>query len=91
RTARPAGRPAYTGSMPDADPVHLLLSTCPDAESAERIARALVAEGLAACVTRLPGAHSTYRWNGAIESADEVQLLVKTRGKRLQAAIDRLR
>ena len=33
--------------MPDADPVHLLLSTCPDAESAERIARALVAEGLA--------------------------------------------
>ena len=77
--------------MPDADPVHLLLSTCPDAESAERIARALVAEGLAACVTRLPGAHSTYRWNGAIESADEVQLLVKTRWERLQAAIDRLR
>jgi len=77
--------------MPAADPVHLLLSTCPDAESAERIARALVAEGLAACVTRLPGAHSTYRWNGAIESADEVQLLVKTRGERLQAAIDRLR
>jgi len=76
--------------MPDADPVHLLLSTCPDAESAERIAHALVTEGLAACVTRLPGAHSVYRWNGAVESADEVQLLVKTRGERLQAAIARL-
>jgi len=73
-----------------ADPVHLLLSTCPDADSAEAIARALVAEGLAACVTRLPGALSTYRWNGALESAEEIQLLIKTRGSRLEAAIARL-
>jgi len=76
--------------MPDADTVHLLLSTCPDAESAEAIARALVGEGLAACVTRWPGAHSLYRWNGAVESAEEVQLLIKTRGDRLEAAIARL-
>jgi len=76
--------------MPAADAVHLLLSTCPDAESAEAIARALVGEGLAACVTRLPGAHSVYRWNGAVESAEEVQLLIKTRGDRLEAAIARL-
>lgn len=73
-----------------ADPVHLLLSTCPDAASAEAIARALVGEGLAACVTRLPGALSVYRWNGALETAEEVQLLIKTRGSRLDAAIARL-
>ena len=81
----------YTAAMPAAaDSVHLLLSTCPDTGSAEAIARALVGEGLAACVTRLPGAHSTYRWNGALESTEEVQLLIKTRGSRLQAAIARL-
>ncbi|HYG06684.1 MAG TPA: divalent-cation tolerance protein CutA [Stenotrophomonas sp.] len=76
--------------MPAADSVHLLLSTCPDADSARAIARALVEEGLAACVTQLPGAHSVYRWHGAVETAEEVQLLIKTRGERLQAAIARL-
>ena len=56
----------------------LVLCTCPDEASATRIAQALVAERLAACVTRLPGARSVYRWHGAIEQADEVQLLIKT-------------
>ena len=56
----------------------LVLCTCPDEASAARIAQALVAERLAACVTRLPGARSVYRWQGAIEQADEVQLLIKT-------------
>lgn len=70
--------------------VHLLLSTCPDAASAERIAHALVSERLAACVTRLPGARSTYRWQERIEHAEEVQLLIKTTTGRLDAAIARL-
>ncbi len=70
--------------------LHLLFSTCPDAASAERIARALVGEGLAACVTRLPGATSLYRWQGALEESQEIQLLIKTWGDRLPAAIARL-
>lgn len=59
--------------------------TCPDQASAARIADALVAERLAACVNALPQAHSTYRWQGRVEHADEVLLLIKTVSARLQA------
>lgn len=76
--------------MPEPD-VRLVLTTCPDHASADALARALVEERLAACVTRLPGAHSTYRWQGQIEQADEVVLLIKTRGERLAALAERIR
>ena len=65
-------------------------STCPDAATAERIAAALVGERLAACVNIVPGLRSVYRWNGAIERADEVLLLIKTQADRLQSLQDRL-
>lgn len=80
-------------TLPDpmtASSLHLLLSTCPDADSAERIAHALLEERLAACVTQLPGVQSLYRWNGAIERSQEVQLLIKTWEDRLPDAIARL-
>lgn len=70
--------------------LHLLFSTCPDADSADRIAHALLEERLAACVTQLPGAQSLYRWSGAIERSTEVQLLIKTWDDRLPDAIARL-
>ncbi|MFN3584878.1 divalent-cation tolerance protein CutA [Phenylobacterium sp.] len=47
-------------------------------EEAERIADALLEEGLAACVQILP-VHSRYRWKGKIERQDEHLLLIKTR------------
>lgn len=75
--------------MPDTLPV-LVLSTCPDEASADAIALALVEERLAACVTRVPGARSTYRWQGRIEHATEVQLLIKTRVTVYGALIRRL-
>jgi periplasmic divalent cation tolerance protein len=53
--------------------------TVPDLESAESMARALVEEGLAACVNVLPGVRSIYRWEGELQSDDEVVLLAKTR------------
>lgn len=71
--------------------VLLAYSTCPDAASADRIARALVNERLAACVNRLPGVQSTYRWQGQVEQADEVLLLIKTTADRLDAMTARLR
>lgn len=58
--------------------VLLVLCTCPDAASGERIARALVEERLAACVNRVPGLTSVYRWQDAVESAAEELLLIKT-------------
>ena len=49
-----------------------------DAEEAERIGRAVVEERLAACVNILGGARSIYRWQGSIETADEVAAIFKT-------------
>jgi periplasmic divalent cation tolerance protein len=58
---------------------------CPDADSARRIAERLVEERLAACASVLPGMHSVYRWQGQVERADEVLLLIKTSHERLPA------
>lgn len=68
----------------------LCFCTCPDADTANRIADTLVAERLAACVNLVPGLRSVYRWRGAIESADEVLLLVKTTRERLAALTARI-
>lgn len=68
----------------------LVLSTCPDAGTAERLARTLVEESLAACVNVLPGARSIYRWDGEIQSAEEVLMIVKTTASCLEAARERL-
>ncbi len=56
----------------------LVLCTCPDETSAERIATALVEERLAACVNRVPGIASTYRWQGKVCRDHEQLLLIKT-------------
>ena len=53
---------------------------------AERIGRALVDERLAACVNILGGMTSVYRWQGAVETAEETVLIAKTRA----ALFDRL-
>ncbi|MFN7569854.1 MAG: divalent-cation tolerance protein CutA [Betaproteobacteria bacterium] len=73
--------------------VLLVLTNCPDADCAGRIARALVDEGLAACVNRWPPVESVYRWQGAVETATEVPLLIKTSAARyaeVEATIRRL-
>ena len=58
--------------------LRVLLSTAPDRESAERIARSLVDEGLAACVQILPGLTSFYQSRGELERSDELLILAKT-------------
>ena len=68
----------------------LVITNCPDEAVANAIALALVEEKLAACVNILPRVQSVYRWQGAVESASEVPLLIKTAADRypaLEAAI----
>lgn len=72
-------------------PALICFCTCPDATTAERIATALVDERLAACVNMVPGLRSVYRWQGRVEAADEVLLLVKTTAEAYPALQDRLR
>jgi periplasmic divalent cation tolerance protein len=62
----------------------IVLSTCADREQAERIAHRLVEQHLAACVNILPGVQSIYRWQGAVESGEEVLMLIKTSTARAQ-------
>ena len=69
----------------------IVLTTCPDAACAERIARALVAEGLAACVNILPAVRSIYKWKGKIEDAGEQLLAIKSAAAHFPAIRDRLR
>ena len=64
--------------------------TVPDEACAERIARALVEERLAACVSRIPGVVSTYRWKGEVETGGELLLLIKTSAQRFDALRERL-
>lgn len=56
----------------------LVLTTLDHPEKAHALARALVERQLAACVNIVPGVHSIYRWQGAVESANEWLLLIKT-------------
>jgi periplasmic divalent cation tolerance protein len=68
----------------------IVTTTCETPEQARAIARLLVEQHLAACVQILPGIHSVYRWQGAIEESPELLLLIKTSQTRwplLEAAI----
>jgi periplasmic divalent cation tolerance protein len=60
------------------------LSTVATASDAERIARALVERGLAACVNVVPGVVSIYRWQGAVHKEQELLLVIKTRAEALE-------
>jgi len=87
--------------LPQAQPVDLAvarperamiaLSTAPDHEHASRMARVLVEESLAACVNLLAPMESIYRWEGRIEAAQEIGMIIKTTRSRLPSLERRLR
>ena len=69
----------------------IVLTTLGESADAAAFARTLVEERLAACVNVFPLMTSTYRWQGAVETAREHQLIVKTTVGRLPALEDRLK
>jgi periplasmic divalent cation tolerance protein len=69
----------------------VVLCACPDDAVADRIARELVEGRVAACVSRIGGIRSTYRWNDDIRNEPEALLVIKTTSTRYQALELRLK
>ena len=59
-----------------------MISNLPDQASAEELARAVIEQRLAACVNILAPCTSVYRWQGQVETASEVPVLMKTTRER---------
>jgi periplasmic divalent cation tolerance protein len=73
-------------TAPDRDCfARVVLTTTASAEEAERLARVLVEERLAACVSLVPSVRSFYRWQGKVEDSTETLLLIKTGTDQLAA------
>ena len=69
----------------------VVLSTCASVEEAERLARRVIDDHLAACVNVLSPVRSFYRWQGKVEDSAEWLLIIKsTRDKfdALRAALE---
>ena len=71
----------------------IVITTVPDDHLAVKITESLLQQRLAACVHRLPAGRSSYWWQGKLESADEIVMLIKTTTARyaeLETTIRRL-
>ena len=70
---------------------YLVLTTMKARAEAERMAKKIIGEKLAACVNVVPSISSTYRWKGKIERSRETLLLIKTSGEKLDKLIKRIK
>ncbi len=68
----------------------VVFCTCGDEQEALRIANTLIEERAAACVNVLPAVQSVYRWEGKIENAREILMLIKTTRERFPTLRDRI-
>ena len=59
----------------------VILSTAPDADTAEQLSRTLVEERLAACVSRVGDIRSIFQWKGEVEESNEVLLILKSHAR----------
>ncbi|MEW8028309.1 MAG: divalent-cation tolerance protein CutA [Candidatus Thiodiazotropha sp.] len=65
-------------------PLLLILCTAPDRETALKLSRSLLEQGLAACVNITSPVTSVYHWQGRLEQSDEILLLIKTTKQQYQ-------
>lgn len=63
--------------MPDGKAA-LVYTTAPDADAARQLATRLLEAGLIACANIMPGMTAVYRWQGRVETAGEVAVILKT-------------
>lgn len=61
-----------------------------DADEAERIGRTVVEDRLAACINILGPCRSIYRWEGEVETAEEVPAILKTHSWQADELIERI-
>ena len=76
--------------MTEAAQYIMVFVTTDSAEDAQRIARAVVTEQLAACVNITAPLHSVYRWQGQVECAEEHLLIMKSRAALFTALSERV-
>ena len=69
----------------------VVLCTCADPAEADRIASAMVEGRFAACVNVLPPVRSVFRWEGKVETASEILLIMKTTAPRFPALRDAIK
>ena len=63
----------------------ITLVTVPSKEESEKISKSLVEEDLAACVNIIPSVQSVYKWEGEINTDNELLLVIKGRTDNLEA------
>ncbi len=66
----------------------IVITTSNDKDVLERIAQRLIANKMAACCQLTEPVKSVYRWEGAVESAVEFELKIKTRTDRFGVVAD---
>ena len=69
----------------------LVYMTAGSAEEARSVGASLVERRLAACVNILPGMLSQYRWEGSVQTEEEVVLIAKTRSDLVDALTGHVR
>jgi periplasmic divalent cation tolerance protein len=69
----------------------LVFVTASSLEEARNLARAILDQRLAACVNLIPGVESHYRWQGRLETAEEVMLVIKSSEEQFAALADVVR
>lgn len=69
----------------------LMYATAPTKDEAQRIARTVVDERLAACANVIAGVTSTYWWEGSVQEDVEAVIIMKTRADLVEALTSRVR
>ena len=72
-----------TSASGDGNGVRVVLCSCPDVATAEKLAAGLVEHRFSACVSIVPLVRSVYRWEGQIQTDNEALMVAKTSARAL--------